>query len=255
MNKPADIGPAKPLGEPDAHVMMRRLRTFFRVALSFFFLATIVLLVFYRPAAYLAAIPVPVLGVVLLVVGYLEREARASALRSPEQEGISAKEVEIDVQDAGIATALELAGVMAMGAFAIAALVFDVATLGAGAAFCLLLGVWYGIPYWGLFVTEAMRDERNKARRHTGGAQAANACSQPEDPPAAGSFALDRVNEMTHWEDDGGGNVGADYEWLGLADRGQRGSPDSAGQTVPEGRATPFAPASPSGAATSTLGS
>ena len=214
MGAPIINSPCRLPAEPDAHVMMRRLLVLTRLLFAFFLIATVLLLVFYRPAAHLAAIPIPVLGFVLIIVNYLEQRSRASVLRVPGQERVSAREAEVDVRDAGIAMGLEIAGVMAFSTFAIAALFFDITTLGFGATLTLLVAIWYGIPYWGLFVTEAMREERERVCRYCGDSHDTETCTRWDDRQAVGSITREQINEMTHWEDDGGGNVGADYEWL-----------------------------------------
>jgi len=98
------------LGEPDAHCMMRRTPVVVRALLFTAVLTALILLLFYRSAAHLAAIPVPVLWFVLVIVGHFERHARASVLRSRGQTAISQTEVETDVDGAGIVTSLAVAG-------------------------------------------------------------------------------------------------------------------------------------------------
>jgi hypothetical protein len=51
----------KSLGESDAHSMTRKARLLLRLLLVVAVVATFLLMLFYRPAAYLAAWPVPVL--------------------------------------------------------------------------------------------------------------------------------------------------------------------------------------------------
>jgi hypothetical protein len=155
--------PAKPaLREPDAHVMMRHAKTVVRVLLILSLVSTIVALLFFRPAAYLAAIPIPILFAIYLLVGQFERQSRAAALRDPGQATISQEEVELDVQDVGIYTGLGIAFLLALGTFIIAASVFDWALVGIVATGGFLLAVLINIPYLSLIVEEAERDEREK---------------------------------------------------------------------------------------------
>lgn len=155
--------PAKnELGEPDAHVISRHLRVTIRGLLIIFVLATLVLFLFYRQAAYLAAIPVPLLAVALILVDTLEHRSRASALRKAKQSAISEEEVELDVQAVGIATALKIFGVLALGTFIIAAAFFDSAGIGIGATATLLLALLIELPFLLVGISEAERDEREK---------------------------------------------------------------------------------------------
>ncbi|QDT02163.1 hypothetical protein K227x_05340 [Rubripirellula lacrimiformis] len=150
------------LGEPDAHVISRHLRTGTRALLIAFIAATILLFLFYRQAAYLAAIPVPILAAGLIIVNELERRSRASALREAHQTQISQSEIEADVETAGIAMALKILGVLMLGTFVIAAAFFDSAVLGIGAAVALLLVLLIELPFLPLMISESQRDEREK---------------------------------------------------------------------------------------------
>jgi hypothetical protein len=150
------------LGEPDAHIMMRQAKTTVRWLLIIALVSTIMLFLFVRPAAYLGAIPVPILFLIYLLLGQFERQSRASALRKPGQKTISQEEIELDVQDAGLFTGLGIALLLAIGTFIIAASLFDWALVGAVATALLLLAVLIDIPYLSLIVEEAERDEREK---------------------------------------------------------------------------------------------
>ncbi len=97
-----------------------------------------------------------------LLVGQLERQSRAAALREPGQTTISQEEIELDVQDAGIFTGLGIAFLLALGTFIIAASVFDWALVGIAATAGFLLAVLINIPYLSLIVEEAERDELEK---------------------------------------------------------------------------------------------
>ncbi|WP_182868155.1 hypothetical protein [Stieleria mannarensis] len=142
--------------------MMRRAKTTVRWLLIVALVSTIVMFLFVRPAAYLGAIPIPILFVIDVVLGLLERQSRATAIREPGQQSISKKEIELDVQDAGILTGLGIVFLLAVGTFIIAAALFDWPLVGAVATAGFLLAVLINIPYLYLFVQEAERDEREK---------------------------------------------------------------------------------------------
>lgn len=151
------------LGEPDAHVMMRHAKTILRFLLIVALIATSVLLLYLPPAAYLAALAVPVLFLGFVFVSYLERKSKAKVLRSKNQLNISQKEVEMDVQYAGIYTAMALALFLALGVFIMAAtMVEDWSMVGMVAATFFLLSVFLLFPYIPLFIEEAEHDERDK---------------------------------------------------------------------------------------------
>jgi len=154
------------LGEPDAHVMMRHARTMLRLLLIVALVATIVLFIFYRQAAYLAALPVPPLFLAFVVVSYLEKQSRAERIRVNNQTKISSEEVEMDVQYAGIYTALGLATLFAIATFIVAAtMVEDWSMVGISAAALFLLAVLIILPYIPLFIEEAAQDEHDKLER------------------------------------------------------------------------------------------
>jgi hypothetical protein len=163
----SDTRTKPPLGESDAHAISRHLRVVIRILLIVATVATILLFLFYRPATYLAAIPIPVLILVLTLVNELERRSRASALRHQGQTSITKEELEEDVQTVGIATALKIGGALALGTFIVAGSLFDLATVGIGATALLLLAILIEIPYLGLFITETERDELEKVRPQT----------------------------------------------------------------------------------------
>ena len=72
----------QPRHEPHAHVLMRRVRTVSRWLLIIALLATVSLFLLMPAAAYLAAIPIPVLFVVYLLAGQWERQSRSTAAPS-----------------------------------------------------------------------------------------------------------------------------------------------------------------------------
>lgn len=87
-------GPIKnsELGEPDAHVLMRHAKMTLRLLLIGALIATTLLFIFFRPAAYLAAFPVPLLFLGYVFVSILERQSRAKVLRSSNQSTNSLEE-------------------------------------------------------------------------------------------------------------------------------------------------------------------
>jgi hypothetical protein len=154
---------SRSLGEPDAHVMMRRARMMIRFLLIIALFATILLILFYSPAAYLAAFPIPVLFLAFIYVSYLEKQSRADILRVTGQQSLSQDEVEMDVQSAGLFTALVLVVLVALSALIIAStLVVDWAMVGLVAAVIFLLSVVIMLPYIPLFIINSSQDEREK---------------------------------------------------------------------------------------------
>tara|TARA_R110002095_G_scaffold113541_2_gene99137 strand:- start:100 stop:609 length:510 start_codon:yes stop_codon:yes gene_type:complete len=151
------------LGEPDAHMMMRHAKTILRLLLILALIATSTLLLFLPSAAYLAAFAVLVLFIGFVLVSYLERQSQAKVLRSRNQSTISQKEVEMDVQYAGISTAIALTLFLGLGAFILAAtLVEDWSMVGMVAAIFFLLSIFLLFPFIPLFIKEAKRDEQDK---------------------------------------------------------------------------------------------
>jgi len=159
--------PAKrKLGEPNAHVMMRHARLIFLLFLIVTLIATMVLFIFYREAAYVAALPVVPLFLALVFVSYLERQSRADKIRVKNQTKISSEEVELNVQYAGIYTAMGLVTLVAIATFIIAAtMVEDWSMVGFFALALFLLTVLITLPYIPLFIEESAQDERDKLGR------------------------------------------------------------------------------------------
>ncbi|MFN7875333.1 MAG: hypothetical protein ACK5PB_08450 [Pirellula sp.] len=154
------------LGEPDSHMMMRHAKTILRILLAIMVLSTISLLIFYRPAAYLAAVPVPILFLGYLFACYLERQSRAMLLRVPNQTLISADEVEMNAEYAGIYTAMGLVLLFAISSFiVVATMVEDWGTVGLSASVLFLLALFIVLPYLPIFIAEAAQDERDKLER------------------------------------------------------------------------------------------
>ncbi|QDT78217.1 hypothetical protein Mal35_16480 [Gimesia maris] len=149
--------------EPDAHVMMRHAKSIMRFLLIVALIATSVLLLFLPPAAYLAALAVPALFLGFVFVSYLERQSQAKVLRRKNQSKISQNEVEMDVQYAGISTAIALTVFLGLGTFILAAtLVDDWSMVGMVAAIFFLLSIFLLFPYIPLFIEEAEHDESDK---------------------------------------------------------------------------------------------
>lgn len=160
------------LGEPDAHKVMRRAKVGLRVLLLLAIVATIALLALYRPAAYLAALPVPVLFLAYIYVSYTERRARAETLRGANQHAISKDEIELDIRVAGFSTAFVLLFVLALSTFVVAAtMIEDWANVGVGAAILVLLSILIIFPYIPLFILESENGERAKLRREVNSAR------------------------------------------------------------------------------------
>jgi hypothetical protein len=154
------------LGEPEAHVMMRQAKTIFRLLLILALIATTLLFIFFRPAAYLAALPVPILFLGFVFVSYLEKRSRATSLRSTNQSTISQEEVEMDVQYAGIYTAMGLTLFFVLATFIVAAtMVEDWSMVGMVAAGLFLLSVLIVFPYIPLFIMDASEDERDRLQQ------------------------------------------------------------------------------------------
>ena len=153
-------------GEPDSHAMMGHAKAILYLLLTFALVAMILLFVFLRPSAYLAALPVPALLLGLVFVCYLERQSREKMLRTVNQTTISKEEIEMDVQYAGISTAMALTLVFALVTFIVAAVtVEDLSMLGMVAAVLFVMSVMFLLPYIAFFVSEASHDERDKLQR------------------------------------------------------------------------------------------
>lgn len=146
--------------------MMRQAKTIFRLLLILALIATTLLLIFFRPAAYLAALSVPTLFLGFVFVSYLEKRSRAKSLRRANQSTISREEVEMDVQYAGIYTAMGLAFFFVIATLIVATtLVEDWSMVGMVAAGLFLLSVLIVFPYIPLFILDASEDERDKLQR------------------------------------------------------------------------------------------
>ncbi|SMP61610.1 hypothetical protein SAMN06265222_107124 [Neorhodopirellula lusitana] len=156
------------LGEPDAHVATRHMRTVVKSALIVALVATALLFVFYRQAAYLAAIPVPLLYGFLVLLNLMERGSRASHLRKEGQTTLGQEEIDADIDTIGVFTVLKVLGVLAVGTFIIAASLFDMQMVGLVATAGFLLAVLIQLPFLPLYFSEAERDERAKLAAQQG---------------------------------------------------------------------------------------
>lgn len=157
------IGLNGKLGEPDSHVMMRRLKAGLLGLLIVALLASLLLFLLFRPAAYLAAFPVPVLFLTFVFVSYLEKASRSNVLRRANSQRISEEETEMNVRYMGIYTAMGLIFIMALGTFVIvAAMVEDWAMVGVVAVGMFLLVTLILFPYIPLFLAGTSADERDK---------------------------------------------------------------------------------------------
>lgn len=144
--------------------MARHFRTGVRLLLALSLIATVVCLFFFRDVAYLAAIPIPVLYVVLAFTNYLEVRSNTAHFNDPGEAGISREEWEVDIETVGIVTLLKVLGVLAIGTFIVAASFFDWPAVGIGAAALFLLVILIQLPYLPLYFSEAERDELDKLR-------------------------------------------------------------------------------------------
>ena len=150
------------LGEPHAHEIARRMLFGVRVILALAVLIAGLLLVFNRNIAYLAILPIPVLYVVLMSLGYTERRSRTSVLRSADQSRISDEEVEVDVATNRSALILEISGILVMGVFLVAASLYELHMVLLTGFVFLVYCCFLGLPYWHLFLSQADADERHK---------------------------------------------------------------------------------------------
>ncbi|KAA5547122.1 hypothetical protein FYK55_01510 [Roseiconus nitratireducens] len=153
--------------ESDAHVASRHFQTAVRVLLVIALIATIGCLAFYRQAAYLPAIAVPVLYTVLAIVNYLETRSRAENLRRPGQSELSGEEWEIDVQTVGIITVFKCLLAIAVGMLLVASALFDWEFVGGVAACGFLIAVLMNLPFLTLFFSESEKDELDKLNRES----------------------------------------------------------------------------------------
>lgn len=151
--------------EPDAHVVAQHFRTGVRWLLGLSLLATIACMFFFRDAAYVAAIPIPILYGVLAYANYLEFRSRRSNLRTEGSTKLSREELEVDVETIGIITLMKVLGVLAIGTFIIAAALFQWQAVGAGAIGLFFLMLLIQSPFLPLYFSESERDELEKLKR------------------------------------------------------------------------------------------
>ncbi|TWU39908.1 hypothetical protein Q31b_32240 [Novipirellula aureliae] len=153
------------LCDTDAHRMSHHWQIGLRVILMGLIVATILLFLFLRPAAYLAALPIPVVYVALALVNFCEQRSRRSELRRTGQTEIADEEIELDAETAGIAMALKIFTALAIGTFILAAAFFDWAIVGIAAAATFLLAILINLPFIFVGISEAEQDEREKLGR------------------------------------------------------------------------------------------
>jgi len=160
---PHSLGVPQALGEPHSHSMMRHAKTILWWLMVAALVVTIVLLIFYRPAAYLAAIPLPLMFLAFLYVSYLESQATAKMLRGKNQTVVMQKEIDKDAQYAGIYTVLALVLLFGISALIMAGtMVEDLSMVGLSAAVIFLISIIYILPFIPLLFAEAGREEREK---------------------------------------------------------------------------------------------
>ena len=162
MTTHTETHPEAQTSEPEAHVVARHFRTGVKLLLWLSLLSTIVCLFFFREAAYLAAIPFPVLYAVLAYANYLEYCSRRSTWRSKISTAPSQAELEADVETIGIITLMKVVGVLAIGTFIIAASLFQSQEVGGAATALFLLMLLIQSPFLPLYFSESERDEREK---------------------------------------------------------------------------------------------
>jgi hypothetical protein len=153
------------LGEPNAHVMMRHAKLTIFVLLIVALVSTILLLIFFRPAAYLAAISVVILFSSLIMVSHLEVKARANVIRLKGATSISEEESDLNVRYAVIYRGLALTLFTAMACLIFAStMVEDWSMVGVSAAFLFLLAVFIVLPFLHLFGRGFAEDEREREK-------------------------------------------------------------------------------------------
>lgn len=156
------------LGEPDAHILMRHARSVLFLLLVSAVIATAALFVFFRPAAYLAALSLPMLFLSLVFVCYLERQSRAEMLRSRNQQVISPEEVSMNVRFAGINMVMALILLFGVATLIMAAsMVTDWSMVGLVAAVLFILSSVMLFPYIPLFIEGSEQDQSDKHDRET----------------------------------------------------------------------------------------
>jgi hypothetical protein len=148
--------------ESDAHRMTRHVQWIGRALLLLFLLATIICLIFYRQAAWAAAVPIPVIYGALVIAKYYERQSRREVLGERGNRTLSAPEHDLDLEVAGVATIFKVLALLALGCLIIAASFFELAIVGILAAALFFLSVLIELPYLFLFFGESQREEDEK---------------------------------------------------------------------------------------------
>ncbi|MCA8960767.1 MAG: hypothetical protein KDC38_09650 [Planctomycetes bacterium] len=156
----ARAGPIR--SEPDAHAMTRHVLATVYVLLALFLVATVIGLIFFPSVAYAAAIPIPILTVVLLVANSYEEPTRLSTLRGKDPSTITDEETRADEETTGLTTGLKIAGVLAVAALVLAASLFEWRVVGLMAVGIFLYMVFVGLPLWLAAVFVSEEDEHEK---------------------------------------------------------------------------------------------
>jgi hypothetical protein len=103
----------KPLPtESDAHVLSRHFRAGVRILLIASLVATIAAVLSKPEVAYFAAIPIPILYAALAFANHLETRSRVSELRDQGTNRLGKKEIEVNVETAGIILLMKVIGVL-----------------------------------------------------------------------------------------------------------------------------------------------
>src|SRR6056297_33358 len=161
-NESAEPRESQSSQESHAHLAARHFRTGARLLLILALLATLLALFFRPEAAYLAAIPIPVLYAVLAITKYLVVRSEASHAAARQVTAAEQEDVERDVETVGLVTLLNVLGMLAIGTFIIAASFFELRLVGIVATGLFLLALLINLPYLPLFLSESEREERAK---------------------------------------------------------------------------------------------
>lgn len=140
-------------------------------------LAAATLFIFFRPAAYLALLALPLLLLTFVFTCYLERQASAEVLRSTDPLVMSQEEVAMNVQYAGIYTMMAMLLLFTVATLIMAAtMVKDWSLVGLVAVVMFVLSAVMVFPYIPLFLAGAEQDQEDRHDR------ASNEASNREDP-------------------------------------------------------------------------
>ncbi len=154
--------PHSPINDSDAHRLMWRLKIAALALLITAVFSSLGLLVISHPAAYLAALPIPLFVLAYVIISNKEQEARMSFRPRSAEQNPNQEEIELDVEDAKVFTAFGIAFIIAIGTFIIAAIFFEWRMVAIAAIATLFLALLINIPYLTLLVQEAGEEEREK---------------------------------------------------------------------------------------------